>query len=161
MRVTVRDGFYSGLGIALLCGLFLIWLWQPKRQVRRHTEKLFDRIEAKDWSAVADLIDSDYRDQWSQNRSNVVERMRAVVNYARGMRIATTEPAIKIDNGRAFWFAKITIEGDSEALTLIKERINSIPTPFELQWCRISRKPWDWRLFRVSNAELQLPSDFE
>jgi hypothetical protein len=162
VRVTLRDGFFVGLSTALFCGLFLIWLWQPDRQVRRHTQKLFHQIEAKNWSAVSDLIDSEYSDQWNHDRTNLIERMREVMRYLRGMRIVTGEPAIKIDNRNALWMGKITIEGDAgEAMALIKERINSLATPFELQWRRDSGKPWDWKLVRVSNPELQLPSDFE
>jgi hypothetical protein len=79
-----------------------------------------------------------------------------------GMRITTQEPSIKIDNRHALWCAKITIDGDpGEAMIAVKERINPIMAPFELEWRRISNKPWDWRLFRVRNAELQLPPDFE
>lgn len=162
MRVTFRHGFYVGVSAALLGGLFLTWLWQPERQVRRHTQKLFHRIEAKNWAAVSDLIDNDYRDQWNHDRARVVERMREVMRYLRGMRIVTPEPVIKIDNRNALWTGKITIEGDAgEAMALIRERINSLPTPFELEWRRNSSKPWDWKLVRVSNPELQLPSDFE
>ena len=162
VRVTLRDGFYVGLTTALFCGLLLIWLWQPQRQVRRHTQKLFHQVEAKNWSAVSDLIGSDYRDPWNHDRTNVIEQMREVMRYLRGMRIVTEEPVIKIDNRNAVWTGKITIEGEAgEAMTLVKERINSLGMPFELQWRRISGKPWDWKLVRVSNPELQLPSEFE
>ena len=162
MRITFRDGFYVGLSATLLCGLFFLWLWPPERQVRRHTQKLFHRIEARNWAAVSDLIENDYHDQWNHDRARVVERMREVMRYLREMRIVTEEPVIKIDNREATWTAKITIEGDAgEAMALIQERINSLATPFELEWRRISGKPWDWKLVRVSNPELQLPSDFE
>jgi hypothetical protein len=40
---------------------------------------------------------------------------------------------------------------------MIKERVNSIPAPFQLEWRRVSGKPWDWKLVRVSNAELVIP----
>jgi hypothetical protein len=162
VRVTLRDGFYVGLSTALFCGLLLIWLWQPQRQVRRHTQKLFHQVEAKNWSAVSDLMGSDYRDPWNHDRTNVIERMREVMRYLRGTRIVTEEPVIKIDNRNAVWTGKITIEGEAgEAITLVKERINSLGMPFELQWRRTSGKPWDWKLVRVSNPELQLPSEFE
>jgi len=162
VRVTLRDGFYVGLTTALFCGLLLIWLWQPQRQVQRHTQKLFHQVEAKNWSAVSDLIGSDYRDPWNHDRTNVIERMREVMRYLRGTRIVTEEPVIKIDNRKAVWTGKITIEGEAgEAMTLVKERINSLGMPFELQWRRTSGKPWDWKLVRVSNPELQLPSEFE
>jgi hypothetical protein len=162
VRVTLRDGFYVGLSSALFCGLFLIWLWQPERQVRRHTQKLFHQVEAKNWSAVSDLIGNDYSDPWNHDRTKVIERMREVMRYLRGMRIVTEEPVIKIENRNAVWMAKIMIEGDAgEATVLVKERINSLGAPFELQWRRDSGRPWDWKLVRVSNPELQLPSDFE
>ncbi len=162
VRVTLRDGFYVGLSTALCCGFFLIWLWQPEKQVRRHTQKLFHQVEAKNWSAVSDLIDSDYRDPWNHDRTIVLERMREVMRYLRGMRIVTEEPVIKIDNRNAVWTGKITIEGEAgEAMALVKERINSLGAPFELQWRRISGKPWDWKLVRASNSELQLQSEFE
>lgn len=97
VRVTLRDGFFVGLSTVLFCGLFLIWFWQPDRQVRRHTQKLFHQVEAKNWSAVSDLIGSDYSDQWSHDRTNLIERMREVMRYLRGMRIVTEEPVIKIE----------------------------------------------------------------
>jgi hypothetical protein len=43
---------------------------------------------------------------------------------------------------------------------VVKERVNSLTTPFELQWRHISRKPWDWKLVRVSNPELDIPAEF-
>jgi hypothetical protein len=63
--ISFRGGFYGGLAIALCVGLYLIWLWQPERQVRRHTENLFRAIERKDWEAVADFIGNDYHDHWA------------------------------------------------------------------------------------------------
>ena len=162
VHVTLRDGFYVGLSTALLCGLFLIWLWQPDRQVRRHTQKLFHQVEAKNWRAVSDLIGSDYSDQWNHDRTNVIERMGEVMRYLRGLRIAAEEPVIKIANRNAVWTGRITIEGEAgEAMALVKERINSLGAPFELQWRRHSGKPWDWKLVRASNPELQLPSNFD
>ena len=45
-------------------------------------------------------------------------------------------------------------------MMLVKERVSSLTTPFDLEWRRMSAKPWDWKLVRVSNAELALP-DYE
>jgi hypothetical protein len=54
--------------------------------------------------------------------------------------------------------ARISVEGDdSEVMAEIKQRINSLTTPFKLQWRRQSAKPWDWKLVHVSNRELQIP----
>lgn len=88
--------------------------------------------------------------------------MREVMRYMREVRIVAQEPLVKIENHKAIWSAKVTLDGDAgEPMTLVKERINSLATPFELEWRRISAKPWDWKLLRVGNPELHLPSDFE
>jgi len=161
VRVTLRDGFYLGLSTALFCGLFLIWLAAGEAGAAAYANA-FSSSRGEKLSAVSDLIGSDYRDPLNHDRTIVIERMRDVTRYLRGMRIVTKEPVIKIDNRNAVWTAKITIEGEAgEAMALVKERINSLGAPFELQWRRISGKPWDWKLIRVSNPELQLPSEFE
>ena len=153
-----RQGFYGGLGFALLIGLFLIWLWQPERQVNRHTEDFLRTIEKRHWTGVADFVGNDYQDQWGDDRARVLERMRAVLRYLRRIRIDVTNAAVRIDSQRGYWNAKIIIDGDqSEVMALIKERVNSLATPFEFEWRRQSAKPWDWKLVRVSNASLEIP----
>jgi hypothetical protein len=58
--------------------------------------------------------------------------------------------------------SRITIDGDSgEVMTAVKERVNSLPTPFELEWRRMSGKPWDWKLARVGNPDLEIPAGFQ
>ncbi len=39
---------------------------------------------------------------------------------------------------------------------MIKQRVNHLPEPFVLEWRRISARPWDWKLVRVSNPALEL-----
>jgi hypothetical protein len=52
--------------------------------------------------------------------------------------------------------------GEAGELTAaIQERVNSLGTPFELEWRRNSAKPWDWKLVRVGNPSLEIPADFE
>jgi hypothetical protein len=158
----VRNGFYVGLSIALLLGIFLHWLWQPERQVRRHTEHLFQTIEQKSWTGVAEFIAPDFTDQWGDDRARLLERMREVLRYARGLRIHAPEALIRVEHRRASWVGKITIAGDEGEITAaIKERVNSLTTPFELEWRRRSAKPWDWELVRVSNPTLEIRADFD
>ncbi len=115
MPTSFRSGFYGGLIAAILLGLFLIWLWQPERQV-----------------------------------------------YVRGVRINASNPMVRIENRRAIWSGKIMIDGDqSEVMELLEERVNSLATPFELEWHHVSTKPWDWKLVHVSNSTLEIPADFD
>jgi hypothetical protein len=159
---SFRGGFYGGLIAAILFGLFLIWLWRPERQVRRHAENFLHTIEHKSWTSAADFIGSDYHDQWGDNRARVLERMREGFRYVRGVRIKASKPTVRIENRRAIWSGKIMIDGaEGDGLALLKERVNSLPTPFELEWRRVSAKPWDWKLVHVSNSTLEIPADFD
>ena len=160
MPIWFRNGFYRGLSIAVLIGLFLFRLWQPERQIRCHTENLFHAIEYKNWEKMADFIGNDYQDQWGHDHARVIERSREVFLYLRRVQIGSSSVTVRIDNHRAQWSGKIIIEADqNEVAALVKERVNSLTTPFELEWTRLSAKPWDWKLSRVTNASLEIPVD--
>jgi hypothetical protein len=155
-----RRGFYVGLAFVL--GLWLLWLWQPERQVARHTDNLFRAIERRNWSATAGFIDGEYLDQWGDDRNLLLSRMRQVLQYARTIRIEYAEPSVAVAKPRAVWQAKVTIAGsDDEITAYVKQRINSLTAPFELEWRRASGKPWDWKLVAVRNPDLALPTEFE
>jgi len=162
VRYWFRGGFYIGLSITLLIGLFLIWLWRPERQVHRHTQNLLQKVERRNWAAAADFIGADYSDQWGHNRTLLLERIREAFRYIRAFHIAIADPNVRINDRLGMWSAKLTIDGDNgEPMTFIKERVNSLQTRFELEWRRVSSKPWDWKLVGVSNPGLEIPSGFE
>ena len=162
MRTDFRIGFFVGIAAALAVGIYCYQLWQQERQVLRHTENLFRRIEQKNWSAVAAMIAPDYQDQWNNDRDLVRERIRLVANYGHHFRITASEIDCKIDHGAGMWRGKIQIASDdAELITAMKERVNSLTAPFQLEWRHVSRKPWDWMLVRVSNPELEMPGGFE
>ena len=157
MRNSFRDAFYVGLSVALLVAIYLMWLWQPERQVRRHTANLFHAVEQKNWTRVGNFIADNYRDQWGDDRSILLVRTRELFRYLKNVKLAATESTIRIDDRSAIWEGRITIEGDpGEAMLLLKERFNSVKTPFQLQWRRLSRKPWDWKLIEVRNPDLTI-----
>ncbi len=157
-----RCGFYGALGLAVPLGLFLLWLWQPERQVDRHTHNLLRKLEGKNWSGVADFLADDYADQWGHDRTLALARMRGAFRYVRALRISPLDPVLAVDGDRGVWRAKITIDGDGgELLVFIKERVNSVATPFELEWRHASRKPWDWKLASVRNRDLEVPAGLD
>lgn len=160
MSISFRGGFIVGIGLALLFGLYLIWLWQPARHVELHTKNLFHAVERKDWAAAADFIGSDYQDQWGDDRARVLERMREGFRYVRGARIIASNPRVRVEERRAIWSSRITVfSTDDDVMELLAERVNSLPAPFELEWLRLSGKPWDWKLVRVGNSAFEIPAD--
>ena len=162
MRNWFRDGFYVGLGLALVFSLYLMRLWGAEHQVQLHSDHLLRAVEDKNWSKFATFVGEDYQDQWGQDHALVLERTRDVFRYVRGIRLVPSNALVQAGGGQATWQAKITIEGDnSELAALMKERVNPLPTPFTLEWRNQSWKPWDWKLVRVSNAGLEIPAGFE
>jgi hypothetical protein len=161
VRVSFCGGFYSGLlALAVCTGLYLIWLWQPERQVRRHTENLFRAIGRKDWEALAGFIGNDYQDQWGDDRGRVLERLREGLRYVRGPRIIASNPSVRVEAQRAVRSRKITLySADDDVMEMLDQRFNSLGAPFELEWHRISAKQRDWKLVRVSNSAFEIPAD--
>jgi hypothetical protein len=161
MTISFRNGVYGGAALTLVTCLFLLWLWQPERQVTRHAENLLRKIKGKNWGAVAAALASDYVDQWGDDRALVVARMREGLGPLRSIQINAAHPVVTVANGRGIWRARITIDGeDGEFLGFIQQRVNSIATPFELEWRQISRQPWDWKLASVRNPDLEVPGEF-
>jgi hypothetical protein len=162
MRIDFRIGLFVGLGATIMIAFYCVWLWQQERQIVRHTENLFRRIEQKNWSGFADLVAVDYADQWGNDRALLLERMRLVLGYSRQVHLHVSDSNCKIDNGVGIWRGRITIEGDdSDLVAAAKVQVNSLTTPFELRWRKVSDKPWDWKLVRVSNPDLEIPAGFD
>ena len=160
MSISFRGGSLVCLSLALCIGLHLVWLWQPVRQVRRHTENFLHAIERKDWAAAASFIGPDYQDQWGDDRARVLERMREGFRYVRGARIVASDSHVQVEDRRAVWSSRITVfSTDDDVMELLAERVNSLPAPFELEWHRFSGKPWDWKLVGVSNPAFEIPPD--
>lgn len=160
--MSFRNGFYLGALCAIALGLFLVRLWQPEQQVSKHSEHLLNAIVDRDWDRFEKFIAEDYHDQWGHDREMVMQRTRAVARYARGLQINAIAPNVWIENRVGYWRAYISIEGDkdNEVVALMKERVNTVKTPFELKWHRKSGKPWDWKLVSVRNSELELPEAY-
>ena len=158
MRLTFRDGFVAGACLAIIAAIYFAWFWQAQHQVRLHTIHLFRNIEVRNWSAVAADVSLDYRDDWNNDRALLIARLRELLSNRGQLQIMARDSDLRIEQRDVFFRAKITIQGDGEIVSLIKERINPLSAPFEMQWRRQSAKPWDWKLVRVSNAELQLPA---
>jgi hypothetical protein len=157
MPASFRNGVYAGLLVAAIAGIWLATLWRPERQVRLHTAHLLSQIEKKNWRAVGDFIGDDYQDRWGNDRSLLVERTREIFRSLPNARIEASAAQVHTENRQGYWRAKIIVKGGpSEFTTLIEERVNSLPAPFELEWRRRSNKPWDWTLVCVRNEALEI-----
>lgn len=160
MTISYRGAFYGVVALALCIGLYLIWLWRPEHQVRLHSENFFHAIDNRNWEAVVDFVGNDYHDQWGDDKTRLLERMREGFRWVRGSKILASNPAVRVELRRAIWTGKITVySSDDSVMEVLDERVNKLPAPFELEWHRVSGKPWDWKLVRVSNSSFEIPAD--
>lgn len=158
MPVSFRNGIYAGLLIAVLVGIYLSRLWQPDRQVELHSRHLLAHIEKKNWKRVEQFIRADYLDQWAQDRPLVLERLREVFRALPTARIEAAGEVVRTNGGRGQWIARVTIDGTGEYADLIEGRVNSLKTPFELEWQQGATWPWDWKLVAVRNPAFEISS---
>jgi hypothetical protein len=160
VTITLRAAIIGVLTVTLCTGLYLFWLWRPEHQARLHTDHFFHAIDSRNWDKVAEFVGEDYRDQWDQDRTRLVERLREGFRWIRGSAITAPNPSVQVETGRVIWFGKINVySSDEGVLQLLDERVNGLPSPFQLEWHQLSGKPWDWKLVRVTNPTFQIPAD--
>ena len=156
---TFRNGFYAGALLAVAVGVYLFQLWQAERQVSLHSLHLVTAIEERDVEAIGEFLAPEYRDQWDHDRASLLSRLGTVLRYTRDLDVQANVAWVEVNGDEGSWHAKITIEGaETEVNTMIKQHMNAVAEPFQLQWRRQSWKPWDWQLVRVTNSEFKLPA---
>jgi hypothetical protein len=157
--VTFRNGFYAGLIVAAVWALYLVRLWQPQRQIDLHNIHLLAQIEKHNWKPVGEFIGETYQDRWGNDRARLLERLPQVFRALGNTRIEPSAVAIRRDEDRGYWSAKITVKGTGELADFIQSRVNSLEAPFEFEWQRGATWPWDWKLVSVRNPALEI-SDY-
>jgi hypothetical protein len=160
--MSFRNAAFLGAIAGVALGLFLLRLWQPELQVQKHADHLREAITHKDWAKFGTFIADNYHDQWGNDRALLLARTREVFSYLRDVRIDAIGSNVRLAERSGVWRANIIIdgEGDTELMMELKTRVNKIETPFELEWHRMSSKPWDWKLVSVRNPELAIPSEY-
>jgi hypothetical protein len=157
VKITFCNGFIAGALLAVIVAIYLFRLWQPEHQIELYTAHLLKKIEARDFARIENMVASDFVDDWGDDRERLLARLREVLRLTRNLEIAAPVPNVSVQGRDGKWWAHVQVDGDdNEVMSEIKQRVNSLSAPFELQWRRQSAKPWDWKLIRVSNRELIL-----
>jgi hypothetical protein len=155
--MNFRTGFYGGLVVAVIWGLYLARLWQAERQVELHSIHLLAQIERKDWKAAGGFIAAGYQDQWGHDRALLLERLREVFRALPNARVESNAVSVHTVNARGSWTARVTVKSSGEYADYITSRLNSCETPFVFEWERGATWPWDWKLIAVRNQGLEVP----
>jgi hypothetical protein len=148
--------YAPAVAAALVLGaFFLIWLWQPERQVRLHTSHFLKKVERRNWEGAAKMMADDYADRWQHDKeialSNAEDAFRTFLFLTIENRSESGETA----PDRATTRTVIKISGNGGPLAqLVMERVNTLREPFVFTWRQGSSKPWDWKLISVDHSEL-------
>jgi hypothetical protein len=142
------------LGVAAWC----LVRWQPERQVRRHTEQFLAALEDKDWQEMAGLIADDYSDRWGHDKATLVDRAKQA--FAQFFVLTVQGSDLTVEEANAIGTAQVhvSITGRGGPLAdLVISRAAELKEPFSFTWRQASWKPWDWKLIRTDQKELEVP----
>jgi len=157
--VTFRNGFYAGLLVAVIWGIYLFRLWQPQRQIELHNVHLLEQIEKHNWKNVGEFVGDTYQDRWGNDRKLLLERLPQVFRALGQTQIEASAVSIRREEDHGYWTAKIMVKGTGEFADYIQNRVNTLDTPFEFEWQPGATWPWDWKLVAVRNPALEI-SDY-
>jgi hypothetical protein len=147
----------SGAACALLVlAVWLVWLWQPERQVRLHQKHFLQAVERRNWNAMEKFLAADYADRWGHDRTFVLAACRDVFGQFLFLTVEqqTEDCVVEGTSGTARTTVKITGSGGPLAQQAITT-VNALREPFVFSWERRGRW-WDWELVRVEQRELRL-----
>jgi len=145
--------------VVVLTAGWLIWLvqlWQPSRQIVRHTENLLTRASARDWPAVTAMMAEDYRDTWGHDRGLSVDKAREVFSHFFALRIVPLEPLrVTPDSGEGTAVARVGVFGSGTAVAhRVMDEVQSTTEPFIFTWRKAGAWPWQWELVSAAHEEL-------
>jgi len=142
----------------LALGAWCLSRWQPDRQVRRHTEQLLAAIEDKHWQEMAGLMGDEYSDRWGHDKATLVDHSKQA--FAQFFVLTVTGSDLEVEEsngiGRARTHVAVTGRGGPLA-DLVLSRATELKQPFSFTWRQASWKPWDWKLIRIDQPELEVP----
>jgi hypothetical protein len=154
---TFKNSFIAGALVALVLGLWLARLWGSENQVRLHSGHFLRQIEKRNATAAGDFLALDYHDDWGQDRTLLLNRLRLVLRLFSSLTITATAPQVSLRSSDGTWSAPIQLGGaGGKFAPQIIDRVNSLTKSFELRWRHESWRPWDWKLVAVSNPALEL-----
>jgi len=143
---------------ALVLLVWCLWLWQPARQLRRHTEQLLATIEHTKWRNLSDIIADDYSDRWGQDKALLTEHARQAFAQFFVITVKSSDLEIQESEGVGTVRARVALTGRGGPLAdLVIGRAAELKEPFSFTWRQASWKPWDWKLSRIDQPELEIP----
>lgn len=142
--------------------IYSVWLWQPERQIRLHTNHLLTAAENHSVSKMQSLIADSYTDRWKHDKEFAIRESNEVFRQFIFVTIQRQILSCEISGNTATVRATLKVSGSgSPVAEAVTERINALREPCVFTWQHMSGKPWDWKLIRFEQPELQIDPSME
>ena len=142
--------------------LFSVWLWQPERQVRLHTSHLLAAVEGRNWGRVEKFIADNYSDRWGHDKEFVLRGSTEVFRQFIFLTIQSETLSTSSSGGMGISYTRAKISGSGSPIAqMAMERVNQLREPFVFTWQKMSWRPWDWRLVKFDQPELNISETLE
>lgn len=143
--------------VLALWGLWLLWLWQPERQVRLHTSHFLKKVEQRNWKAVPAFLADDYSDRWNHNKASAVEDAQQVFSQFLFLTIESRTDRCEVRDKEASTSTRVKVSGNGGGVAqIVMERVNSLQQPFVFTWRKVGSAPWEWQLTHIDQPELNI-----
>lgn len=137
-------------------GCYLVWLWQPERQVQLHTTHFLKNVERRNWDSIAAFIAPDFHDRWGHQKATALADGREVFRQFLFLTVESRVDSVSVTGHTVSARTYIRMQGNGGPFAqIITDRLNTLKEPFVLTWRRGSWKPWDWQLVELDQRELQ------
>ncbi len=140
-----------------LWALWLIWLWQPERQVRLHTTHFLKKVEQRNWNGARSFLARDFSDRWGHDASAALGDGHEVFSHFLFLTIESRVDHVDWQSPVATAHTLVKISGTGDPIAqMVMEKVNTLREPFDFTWRRAGRVPWAWELTSIDHPALRL-----
>lgn len=156
MQIPVSWLLRASAVLLLAWVVWLVLLWQPRRQIELHTANLLARASAGNWKAVAEMAAPGYRDSWGHGRGESLGRAEELGRHFFTLQIAPVGP-MEIGLGAETAANSVPLgvfgSGTPMAYAVIDE-VREAGGVFVFRWEKSGPWPWQWLLVEAGHAGL-------
>lgn len=160
--VRRRWRWIVALNVLSLAWWFLSQGVTAQSQVAHRTEALRQALASKNSEQVFSFLSEDYADQWNLSGDQLRLAVRDVNAQFLTLQVQWEDPQLTVDGRTATLTAKPRLEG--KTLTAVGEYMlresRRFQAPFEFHWQKEGIWPWSWKVTRLAQPELQIPSGY-
>ena len=106
---------------------------------------------------MTDMMADDYSDRWGNDKATVVDRSKQAFAQFFILEVEGSGYEVEEENAIGTARVQIAVTGRGGPLAdIVMTRAAELKEPFAFTWRQASWKPWDWKLIRVDQPELEI-----